>query len=51
MANKQYTIIRKDLFTDQESLNKLLEGYKKQNLDVEKEIAKLIKLGYIKISK
>jgi hypothetical protein len=51
MSQKKYTIIRKDLFSNQESLNTLLEKYKAQNLNIEKEVAKLIKLGYIKVKK
>ena len=44
----QYTIIRTDLFADQEALAKVLSDYHAQGLNVEEEIQKLIDLGYIK---
>jgi hypothetical protein len=44
----KYTIIRTDLFADQEALKTVLEDYKAGGLNVEDEIQKLIDLGYIK---
>jgi hypothetical protein len=49
MTNKiQYKILRADLFPDQQALEACLADYKAKGLDVEKEIEKMINLGYIK---